>query len=86
MFAPTLVYRNDYPRTKRVNWRLVTMYFAEIGGTIIYTYCLFDRFCVPTFRTLKIKELTLNSYLHLISISILPGALIQMMSMNLELF
>ncbi|CAF0870781.1 unnamed protein product [Brachionus calyciflorus] len=79
MFAPTLVYRNEYPRTKKVNWRSVSLYFAEIGGTIIYTYCLFDRFCVPVFGSLKVKELTLKSYVYLISISILPGALIQMM-------
>ena len=79
MFAPTLVYRDNYPRTKATNWGLVAQYFAEILGSIIYTYCLFDRFCVPVFRNLKVKELNLNGYLHLISICVLPGALMQLM-------
>ncbi|RNA41655.1 sterol O-acyltransferase 1-like isoform X2 [Brachionus plicatilis] len=79
MFAPTLVYRNEYPRTKKVNWKMVICYFAEIGGVIIYTYCLFDRFCIPVFSKVVVKDLDFKAYLYLISISILPGALIQMM-------
>jgi sterol O-acyltransferase len=79
MFAPTLVYRDTYPRTRSTNWSLVATYFAEIIGSIIYTYCLFDRFCVPVFRSLKIKDMTWKTYVHLISISIMPGALMQLM-------
>ena len=66
-------------RTDKIRWKLVITYFAEVIGCIIYTYCLFDRFCVPVFRNLKVKELNLKSYIHLISICIMPGALIQLM-------
>jgi sterol O-acyltransferase len=54
-------------------------YFAEIIGSIIYTYCLFDRYCVPVFRDLKVKNMNWKTYVHLISISIMPGALMQLM-------
>ena len=79
MFAPTLIYRDEYPRTSIIRWSFVIQHFAEVVGTMIYTYCLFDRFCVPEFRKLNVRELTLSSYVHLISISILPGALILIM-------
>lgn len=79
MFAPTLVYRDEYPRTSKIRWGFVIQHFAEILGSMVYTYCLFDRYCVPVFRELKIKHLTYKSYIRLISICIMPGALIQMM-------
>lgn len=52
----------------------------EIIGSIIYTYCLFDRFCVPVFRELKVKELNYKQYIRLITVCIMPGALMQLMS------
>ncbi len=55
-------------------------YFAEVLGSVIYTYYLFDRFCVPLFRNLQVKELTFRSYVYLISLCIMPGALCQFMS------
>ena len=71
MFAPTLVYRDHYPRStiEKIRWKLVFTHFGEVFGAIIYTYCLFDRFCVPVFRDLKLKELSFQSYLHLISVN-----------------
>ena len=70
MFAPTLVYRDHYPRTteKKIRWGLVFSHFGEVFGAIVYTYCLFDRYCVPVFRELKVKELDFKSYVHLISV------------------
>lgn len=79
MVAPTLVYRDEYPRTTKVKWLFVIQHFAEVLGSMVYTYCLFDRFCVPVFRQLRIRNLTLSSYAYLISICVLPGALIQLM-------
>ena len=71
MFAPTLVYRDQYPRTSEqapIRWKLVLTHFGEVFGAMIYAYCLFDRYCVPVFRDLKVKELNFKSYLHLISV------------------
>lgn len=80
LFAPTLVYRNTYPKTTGpVKWKTVIYHFFEVFGCMIYTYCLFDRFCVPVFRKLKIREMGLLNYIELVSICVLPGALIQIM-------
>ena len=67
-------------RTARIKWRAVVCHFAEIIGVTIYSYFLFDRFCGPVFREVKVKELDFKAYLNLISISIMPGAMIQFMS------
>jgi len=80
MFAPTLVYRDEYPRTTQVRWKLVITHFFEVFGCILYTYILFDRFCVPLFRDIKLKDLDTKSYIYLISLCIMPGALIQLMT------
>ncbi len=80
LFAPTVVYRDNYPRTNRhINWYRVTIHFIEVFGCLIYTYCLFDRYCVPMFRRIHVQSLGFVSYVELISMSVMPGALMQMM-------
>lgn len=80
MFAPTLVYRDYYPRTTLIRWKIVIGNFVEVLGCILYTYCLFDRFCVPLFRDLKLKDISFKHYVYYTSLCILPGALIQLMT------
>lgn len=80
LFAPTLVYRDNYPRTTGpIKWKNVLVNLCEVAGCMLYTYCLFDRYCVPVFRSLRVRDLGLVRYIELVSISILPGALMQMM-------
>lgn len=80
LFAPTLVYRDNYPRTTGpTKWKTVLVHLFEVAGCMLYTYCLFDRYCVPVFKSLRVRELGLVKYIELVSISIMPGALIQMM-------
>jgi len=80
LFAPTLVYRDNYPRTiGPIKWKRVIYHLCEVAGCMVYTYCLFDRYCVPVFRSLNVQKMNLVSYIQLVSISILPGAMMQMM-------
>ena len=77
LFAPTLIYRDNYPTIEGpIDWTLVLNHFGEIAVCMTYVYCLFDRVCIPIYRTFKIRELTLASYVQLVSMSILPGGLI----------
>ncbi|KFD64146.1 hypothetical protein M514_23635, partial [Trichuris suis] len=50
LFAPTLIYRNVYPRTSYVRWRLVAKHFMEILACIFYSHHLFVYFCMPLFK------------------------------------
>jgi sterol O-acyltransferase len=80
LLAPTLVYRDHYPRTTGpIKWKTVLVHLFEVAGCLLYTYCLFDRYCVPVFRSIVVSELGLVKYIQLVSMCIMPGALIQLM-------
>ncbi|XP_004342463.2 cholesterol acyltransferase [Capsaspora owczarzaki ATCC 30864] len=53
LFAPTLIYRPNYPRTPVVHWRFVFANFAQVAACLLYTNFIFERFCAPHFRALN---------------------------------
>ncbi|KAJ8977197.1 hypothetical protein NQ317_009431, partial [Molorchus minor] len=67
VFAPTLVYRNDYPRTKTIRWNFVFYRLLEIVGIILcYNFILY-RFLIPTYqdfgkRKFSIEEIILSFF------------------------
>lgn len=75
LFAPTLVYRDEYPRSKSTNWSLVVGNFAEVLGCIFYTHYVFSRFCIPVFEKFNSDHITLRAFVLAAFSSILPGYL-----------
>ncbi|XP_063821616.1 sterol O-acyltransferase 2 [Ostrinia nubilalis] len=47
LFAPTLVYRDQYPRTKKIRWGTVVFHFLEVAAIIFYNSFLWERFILP---------------------------------------
>ncbi|XP_052750568.1 sterol O-acyltransferase 1 [Galleria mellonella] len=47
LFAPTLVYRDEYPRTKKIRWEVVTFHILEVFAIIFYNSFLWERFILP---------------------------------------
>lgn len=47
LFAPTLVYRDHYPRTKTIRWAFVLFHFLEVAAIILYNSFLWERFILP---------------------------------------
>ncbi|XP_041976938.1 sterol O-acyltransferase 1 isoform X3 [Aricia agestis] len=47
LFAPTLLYRDNYPRTKRIRWEKVVLHFLEVAAIVFYNSFLFERFILP---------------------------------------
>ncbi|XP_050344800.1 sterol O-acyltransferase 2-like isoform X2 [Nymphalis io] len=47
LFAPTLIYRDEYPRTKRIRWGVVVFHFLEVTAIIFYNSFLWERFILP---------------------------------------
>ncbi|CAK1582029.1 unnamed protein product [Parnassius mnemosyne] len=47
LFAPTLVYRDEYPRTKKIRWSVVLFHFLEVAAIIFYNSFLWERFILP---------------------------------------
>ena len=63
MFAPTLIYRDEYPRTEKTNWKAVASYSAQIIGilfmaVLISKHQMYPRFDLIGKRPLTAEDLT----------------------------
>ncbi|XP_039312472.1 sterol O-acyltransferase 1-like [Solenopsis invicta] len=50
LFAPTLLYRDEYPRATEIRWMMVFWNFFEFGLSIFYEALIFDRVVVPIYH------------------------------------
>uniref|UniRef100_A0A6J0TGT9 O-acyltransferase n=1 Tax=Pogona vitticeps TaxID=103695 RepID=A0A6J0TGT9_9SAUR len=76
LFAPTLIYRDDYPRTPTRRWSYVATKFAQVLGSLFYAYYIFVRLCIPIYRNYSQENFNLRGLVLCIFNSILPGVLI----------
>ncbi|KAJ6645615.1 Sterol O-acyltransferase 1 [Pseudolycoriella hygida] len=75
MFAPTLVYRDHYPRTKYIRWSRVAWNLFEVVGVIFYLSFIFERFLFPYFRNFGITSIEPKHIVLSIFGSMLPGTI-----------
>jgi sterol O-acyltransferase len=80
LFAPTLIYRDEYPRNSKIDWTFVLEMFGQVFAAIIYVYYVVLRFCVPTFTHLNQTEITLTTFVSVLFNSIMPGSLFLLLS------
>ncbi|KAB5567077.1 hypothetical protein PHYPO_G00228640 [Pangasianodon hypophthalmus] len=76
LFAPTLIYRDRYPRNPCVRWSYVATKLLQVLGCLFYAYYVFVRLCIPQFRSVSMQLFDLRVMVLCIFNSILPGALI----------
>ncbi|XP_047011719.1 sterol O-acyltransferase 1 isoform X2 [Ictalurus punctatus] len=76
LFAPTLIYRERYPRNPCVRWSYVATKLLQVLGCLFYAYYVFVRLCIPQFRSVSSQLFDLRVMVLCIFNSILPGALI----------
>ncbi|KAM5295275.1 sterol O-acyltransferase 1 [Glossophaga mutica] len=79
LFAPTLIYRDSYPRTPTIRWGYVVTQFAQVFGCLFYMYYVFERLCAPLFRNIKQEPFSARVLVLCIFNSILPGVLAQLL-------
>ncbi|KAL1236428.1 Sterol O-acyltransferase [Trichinella spiralis] len=75
LFAPTLIYRDNYPRKSKVEWKYVVRNFVEVAGCLFYAYYLFIHFCEPIFQNFNKDHVTWRNYLLASLGCVLPGSL-----------
>lgn len=76
LFAPTLVYRDEYPRSKRIRWMVVIRNFVEVGLAIFYLAFIFEHFISPIiFDTSDAQRLERKWYIKNMIKASLPGIL-----------
>lgn len=76
LFAPTLIYRDKYPRNPVIRWGYVATKFLQVLGCLFYAYYVFVRLCIPQFRSIRLQFFDLRAMVLCIFNSILPGVLV----------
>ncbi|XP_071439772.1 sterol O-acyltransferase 1 [Hetaerina americana] len=76
LFAPTLIYRDSYPRTKVIRWRLVAWYFVEVAETIFYSSFVFSHFLMPYYKNFGLEPLKVGTLIVNVFKSMMPAMLI----------
>ncbi|XP_070566713.1 sterol O-acyltransferase 1-like isoform X3 [Ptychodera flava] len=80
LFAPTLVYRDHYPRTPSIKWNYVFSNFMQVVGCLFYIYYIFERFCMPVFQNFGKEELTIRNLTLSVFGCMLPATLVLIIS------
>lgn len=78
IFAPTLIYRDNYPRISKINWDFVFKCFLEVLSVIFILSFIFERFMYPTYSRFgsKFYEIGVKELIISIFNSMLPGLFI----------
>ncbi|XP_062557543.1 sterol O-acyltransferase 1-like [Armigeres subalbatus] len=76
LFAPTLIYRDEYPRTQRIRWSVVLRHALEVIGVICYVSFIFERFLTPLFDRFGDTEISLAKFVLILFESVMPATLI----------
>ena len=66
LFAPTLIYRHNYPRNKTRNWRNIAYWSCEVLTVIWLTVIVLNRGFLDTFDRIGRKDLTTEDYFDLL--------------------
>ncbi|CAF3620926.1 unnamed protein product, partial [Adineta steineri] len=77
LYAPTLVFRDVYPRTSTIRWNIVFQMFGQVLTCIVLLYHIVAYFWMPVFaRCFTETEQTLKSAITSIFDLMFPGVLI----------
>ncbi|XP_062557532.1 sterol O-acyltransferase 1-like [Armigeres subalbatus] len=76
LFAPTLIYRDEYPRTQRIRWTIVLRHALEVIGVICYMSFIFERFLTPLFDRFGDTEISSAKFVLILFESVMPATLI----------
>ncbi|XP_077301548.1 sterol O-acyltransferase 1-like, partial [Arctopsyche grandis] len=77
MFAPTLLYRDSYPRNDHIRWNKVIIHLFEFATVVYFTSILLERYLIPNWSLFghSSKVLELKEFVQMIFHSMLPGTL-----------
>lgn len=77
LFAPTLIYRDEYPRTKHIRWNFVFKCFMEVLGVIFIIAFISERIMYPVYNQFgsEFHEVGVKELIASIFNAMLPGLL-----------
>lgn len=82
LFVPTLIYKDNYPRTNEICWKFVVWCFLEVIGAVFYIAFIFERFLIPMYRDFGLQNHRNTSISELLVVamfgSMMPATLVFM--------
>jgi sterol O-acyltransferase len=77
LFAPTLVYRDEYPRTKQIRWKFVAKNYGEVVAIIFIYSLVSERIMYPVYNQFGTKyyETGVKELMASVFNNMLPGLL-----------
>ncbi|CAL1281705.1 unnamed protein product [Larinioides sclopetarius] len=76
LFVPTLVYRDNYPRTSHIRWSYVAWNFLQVFCCIIGAYIPCTYFIVDTFNKIGNEPIPLVNFMGTLAMSIFAGGIL----------
>ncbi|GAB0088106.1 O-acyltransferase [Sergentomyia squamirostris] len=76
LFCPTLVYRESYPRTKEIRWKVAFFHFLDVFGVILFLSIIFERILLPNFNQIGVSEIELSTLVLAIFNSMMPATIV----------
>ncbi|KAJ7998850.1 hypothetical protein DPEC_G00209240 [Dallia pectoralis] len=80
LFAPTLIYRESYPRNPQIRWNYVAVTFAKILGCLFYGYFILVRLCIPVFMNNSNTPFSIRTLVLALFHATLPGMLLLLLA------
>uniref|UniRef100_A0AC35UA76 O-acyltransferase n=1 Tax=Rhabditophanes sp. KR3021 TaxID=114890 RepID=A0AC35UA76_9BILA len=79
MFAPTFIYRNQYPQYPTRSWKMVANYTFQFFACIYIVNLMFIQFVYPQFSSMNYQENSIMDIIYSVFPSIIPGMVCLMM-------
>ncbi|KAJ3656576.1 hypothetical protein Zmor_015645 [Zophobas morio] len=80
LFAPTMIYKDEYPRTRHIRWKFVLHNFAEIFAVMWFYAVIVERFLIPRFSDICLRQFTLGEIIAPIFSNVVPGVSFMLLS------
>lgn len=72
LFAPTLLYRSSYPRTKSIDWKAVINRSTNLAASLFISMLFTTRFLIPTFSKIG-HSMTTTDLMNMMFVSLFHG-------------
>ncbi|XP_050326015.1 sterol O-acyltransferase 1 [Bactrocera neohumeralis] len=76
LFAPTLIYRDSYPRTTHIRWKFALARFMEVVGVAFFYSYIFERHIRVQFENIGNEELSLRTLVIKLHSMVMPNNII----------
>uniref|UniRef100_A0A034WBI5 O-acyltransferase n=1 Tax=Bactrocera dorsalis TaxID=27457 RepID=A0A034WBI5_BACDO len=76
LFAPTLIYRDSYPRTTHIRWKFALARFMEVVGVAFFYSYIFERYIRVQYENIGLEELSLRTFVIKLHSMVMPNNII----------